>query len=464
MIRQDSSDSRGAQLSPLAVDHGDAQTHAALLPCVQSILSPPHKRPRDSDTGATRFERAHYGFDSTVLDESKANAQHPLPEFAEQDGHPGTPQSSANSHDMSKQVVEQDNMYAQDNMPTHGGASQGAGRHFTYGQAGHSGAHYQYQQQHMYAPPCQPAPQPVPQSMQHNINYASQVNQMQTMQFAPAAPMMPGYYVHTQPQAFVHPAPSAPYYPQPQPVAMQTQVVHYPQSFVMAQPAQYQTINPTMQPMPARMQHMVHQYPTHTHMHMQAAPQMYQNQAQAQMYQNQAQAQSRPQQPMQQPTQPAPMADAEEKQALPPYDPFVKGDEDNRQCVLCDKGPFNSAIMELSHIQSKQHKLNKKIAATLPAHAQRILGSIRPAPAKYGRCDVCDIDYPTEAQSKSHPAGKLHKENVRLQERGLSPRKGKKKKAYATTYNRLAPNLRHDYERQARMLSPKVARKSEDHQ
>jgi len=452
--RQDSSDSHGAQLAPLAVDY---EADDAFLRGVSS-LSPTYKRPCDSDTGPTRLQTAH--------DETEANAQHALPELDEQDGHPGTPpQSDADSHEMSKQIVEQDNVYAQDNMPSHAGPFPGAARHFTCGQSGHD----QYQeQQHMYAQPCQPVqppvPQPVPQSTQHNINYAPQVNQTQTMQFVPAAPVMPGYgyvapppmvhgyYVHSQPQAFAQPAPSAQYYAQP--VAMQPQVAHPPQSFVMAQPAQFPTMNPQMQQMPTPIRHMAQQYPTHTHMHMQAPP--------PQVYQNQAQAQSRPQQPTQQPAQPAAMADAEEKQGLAPHDRYIEGPEDNRQCILCPKGPFTSSAMETSHIQGKEHQQNKAWADNLPAHVrQRLLGSIQPAPRPYGRCDVCDVPYPTEAQSKSHLAGKKHKENERLHRLGLPIKKQKKKNKYNTALSRRPPSFRHNYERKMReSASPKVALKS----
>merc|ERR1719295_1185893 len=69
-------------------------------------------------------------------------------------------------------------------------------------------------------------------------------------------------------------------------------------------------------------------------------------------------------------------------------------------------------------------------------------------PVKIERCELCGVDFPTEAQRKSHMNGMKHKENVRLRDEGRTSeiKKHKPKRHYYTSFNKLTPTFRHNVE------------------
>jgi len=130
------------------------------------------------------------------------------------------------------------------------------------------------------------------------------------------------------------------------------------------------------------------------------------------------------------------------------------------RCWLCDV-ICNSGIMQASHCQGKKHKKNKAEVRGMPIDKLRakIAKTAKPLPKNVGRCKLCDVDFPTEAQRKSHMNGKKHKENVRLRDEGREHeiQKHKRKKGFYTSYDRLPASTQQNYElsRRAKSKTPR---------
>jgi len=109
--------------------------------------------------------------------------------------------------------------------------------------------------------------------------------------------------------------------------------------------------------------------------------------------------------------------------------------DDCRQCNICPRpdgepGPivFTSYVMQISHFQGNKHKARKEVwdAGEIDRELKKWCP---PASEPAFKCDLCGIDsFPSSVQLKSHKKGKLHKDNVKRVEQGLSPRKRKPKK------------------------------------
>jgi len=128
-----------------------------------------------------------------------------------------------------------------------------------------------------------------------------------------------------------------------------------------------------------------------------------------------------------------------------------------RFCFLCDV-VFNSAIMEVSHCQGKKHK--KKMTETCGQSIDAIRANSKyhrhgreALLANFGRCDICGVDYPTATQEQTHLKSKRHKKNVRLAQEGKTHEieKHKPKRGYMKSYNKLAPSCRQSIEHGMRM-------------
>merc|ERR1719295_2104998 len=91
----------------------------------------------------------------------------------------------------------------------------------------------------------------------------------------------------------------------------------------------------------------------------------------------------------------------------------------------------------------------KEMRGTPIAELRKNAQSDTKVPVKIGRCELCGVDFPTEAQRKSHMNGMKHKENVRLRDEGRTSeiKKHKPKRHYYSSFNRLAPTFRQNVER-----------------
>lgn len=130
-------------------------------------------------------------------------------------------------------------------------------------------------------------------------------------------------------------------------------------------------------------------------------------------------------------------------------------------CLLC-KVPFTSRVMETSHFEEERHfwakeedplealRIEHMSREEKNAEGRKIARDIN-VPGSMGnfmgRCNVCDVDFPTTAQMETHLAGKKHRNNERLVNEGKQPIKSKKKtRGYYDSYNRLDDDRKHDYE------------------